>query len=122
MGQRRGRGTGDVVRRTRGFAGLLALLTGCAGGQPQSLITPLEVKVPVPTPVYCAVAKVDKPALPIAKLSADSPPDDTIRAYAATVAILKGAIAQRDLVLAGCGPPAPGAPTGASTPASTVVK
>jgi hypothetical protein len=84
---------------------LMATLCGCASAPPAPILTPIEVKVPVATPVYCQVAKLDKPALPIAALKADSAPDDTIRAYAATVAILKGAVRQRDLAIEGCAPP-----------------
>jgi hypothetical protein len=84
---------------------LMATLGGCASVPPAPILTPVEVKVPVATPVYCQVAKLDKPALPIAALKSDSAPDDTIRAYAATVAILKGAVRQRDLAIEGCAPP-----------------
>jgi hypothetical protein len=84
---------------------LMAGICGCASAPPPPILTPIEVKVPVATPVYCQVAKLDKPALPIAALKSDSAPEDTIRAYAATVAILKGAVRQRDLALQGCAAP-----------------
>ena len=84
----------------------VATISGCASAPPQPILTPIEVKVPVATPVYCQVAKLDKPALPISALKTDSAPDDTIRAYAATVAILKGAVRQRDLAIEGCAAPA----------------
>ena len=102
----------------RGWCALLIVLNGCANAPPQSIATPIEVKVPVATPIYCPVAKLDKPALPIAELKADSTPADTVRAYAATVAILKGAVEQRDSVLAGCAAPA----TAAAGASSKVVK
>ena len=89
-----------VARVTIGSAICLAV-TGCAG-QLQPTLTPIEVKVPIALPVYCKVAKPDQPALPISSLSVDSPPADTIRAYAATVAILKGAVRQRDSIIEGC--------------------
>jgi len=73
---------------------------------PQPILTPIEVKVPVATPVYCDVAKLDRPALPLSALKPDSAPADTIRAYAATVVILKGEVTQRDSVIAGCTAPA----------------
>ncbi len=76
-------------------------LSGCAA-HPDAIVTPVTVRVPVPEPVYCTVPKLKKPALPIARLEHDSTPADTIRAYAATVAILKGAVAERDVILAGC--------------------
>jgi hypothetical protein len=81
-------------------------LLGCGAQSPQPILTPLEVKVPVATPVYCEVGKLAKPELPIAALKPDSAAADTVRAYAATVAILKGAVRQRDLLLQGCGAPA----------------
>jgi hypothetical protein len=81
-------------------------LVGCSAQSPQSILTPLEVQVPVATPVYCEVGKLTKPELPIAALKPNSAPDDTVRAYAATVAVLKGAVRQRDLVLQGCAAPA----------------
>jgi hypothetical protein len=88
------------------FAMTMALLiAGCASPLPP-ILTPVEVKVPVATPVYCNVGKLDKPALPLAALKADSAPADTIRAYAATVALLKGAVQERDSVIAGCAAPA----------------
>jgi len=86
---------------------MMVSIGGCAAEQAQPILTPIEVKVPVATPVYCQVAKLDKPELPISALKADSAPDDTIRAYAATVAVLKGAVARRDLVIEGCTAPAP---------------
>ena len=79
---------------------------GCAA-QSEPVLTPVEVRVPIATPVYCEVSKLDRPALPLATLNAQSPPADTIRAYAATVALLKGAVEERDLELAGCTDPAP---------------
>jgi len=81
-----------------------ALLGGCAS-TPPTIMTPVEVKVPIATPVYCQVAKLDRPTLPIAALKADSAPADTIRAYAATVALLKGAVVERDAAIAGCAAP-----------------
>jgi hypothetical protein len=95
-----------------------AVTSGCAG-TPPPILTPIEVQVPIATPIYCQVAKLDKPALPIAELKSDSAPQDTIRAYAATVAILKGAVTERDLSIAGCAAPAgdkdPITPSEAST-------
>jgi hypothetical protein len=98
----------------RGFCALFMVLYGCTGVQPQPIATPIEVEVPVATPIYCSVAKLNKPALPIGELKADSAPADTIRAYAATVAILKGAVEQRDSVLAGCAAPADAAANASS--------
>jgi hypothetical protein len=93
---------------------MTASIAGCAATPPRAILTPIEVKVPVATPVYCQVAKMNQPALPVAALHPDSAPADTMRAYAATVAILKGAVRQRDLVIEGCAPPvdaeAPAAP------------
>ncbi len=84
---------------------IMVTIAGCAAQAPAPILTPVKVKLPIVIPVYCQVAKIDKPTLPIAALKSDSAPDDTIRAYAATVAILKGAVRQRDLVIAGCAAP-----------------
>jgi hypothetical protein len=105
MGQRASGRAGIVVRTQIAVVVLMAWIYGCATEQPQPILTPVEVKVPVATPVYCKVAKLDQPQLPIAALKTDSAPDDTIRAYAATVAILKGAVRERDLAIAGCAAP-----------------
>jgi hypothetical protein len=108
MGQRASGGAVVVVRTLVLTLALMTSVFGCAAIGPQPILTPIEVKVPVATPVYCQVAKLDKPELPLSALKADSAPDDTIRAYAATVAILKGAVQQRDLVLEGCAAPVGG--------------
>jgi len=97
-----------VVRTFIVMLVVVASISGCAAEQPQPILTPIEVKVPVATPVYCQVAKLDKPELPISALKTDSAPADTIRAYAATVAILKGAVLQRELAIEGCAAPAGG--------------
>jgi hypothetical protein len=89
------------------------LIAGCASEPPEPIPTPIEVKLPISVHIYCSGSKLDKPALSIAKLKADSSPADTIRAYAATVAILKGAVKERDAALAGCAAPA-SAPTRAA--------
>jgi hypothetical protein len=93
----------------------LAMVCGCAAQPEQPLLTPVEVRIPIATPVYCQTGNLDKPALPLAALKADSASSDTIRAYAATVAILKGAVRQRDLVIAGCAAPARDEPLPAAT-------
>jgi len=110
MGQHAGGSAVIVVKEIFALLLLPAAIGGCAAASAQPILTPIEVKVPIATPVYCQVAKLDKPKLPIGALKADSAPADTIRAYAATVAILKGAVQQRDLLLAGCGAPVTGPP------------
>jgi hypothetical protein len=88
---------------------LLVLLAGCASAPPLGQVAaPVTVKVPVYEAVYCAIPTLAKPALPIAELHADSAPADTIRAYAATVVMLKGAVSERDAVIAGCKRPQAG--------------
>ena len=98
----------------------LLLLAGCALSPPffGPPAAPLEVDVPVLEPVYCQVSPPARPALPIATLTAGSPPADTLRAYAATVILLKGLVRERDALIAGCSQPplassssAPGAET-----------
>ena len=77
-------------------------IAGCAAGAPAAPPPPLMVQVPVLHQTPCPAPTLTPPALPLAGLEAGSPPADTIRAYAAAVAILKGAVRQRDAVLAGC--------------------
>ena len=87
----------------------LMLLTGCAVAPPNpSEPSPVMVKVPVYEPIYCATPKLERPVLPVGALRPDSLPADTMKAYAATVAILKGAVDERDEVIAGCEKPGGG--------------
>jgi hypothetical protein len=65
----------------------------------------VEVRVPVYEPVYCGSGTPARPALPIAGLNPNSRPAETIKAYAASVALLKGAVIQLDSLLAGCAGP-----------------
>ncbi len=99
---------GDCGAR-RGLLGAAAAIALCAlagcGARELAPSVPVRVEVPVAAPVYCSVPAMEKPALPLAALGNVSSPADTIRAYAESVAILKGAVVQRDLVLAGCAPP-----------------
>ena len=69
------------------------------------------VEVPIATPIYCQVPKLEPPILAISTLTADSPPADTVRSYAASVDVLKSAVQERDTILEACAPP-----TGASAP------
>ena len=78
-------------------------LAGCAAGTgPAPTVRPLMVQVPVLHETPCPAPALADPALPLAGLRPESPPADTMRAYAAAVAILKGAVRERDAVLAGC--------------------
>jgi hypothetical protein len=67
---------------------------------------PVMVEVPIATPIYCQVPKLQPPILAIADLTPDSPPADTVRSYAASVDVLKSAVHERDTILEACGPPA----------------
>jgi hypothetical protein len=80
----------------------VAGVSGCAteGALPPPV--PVTVDVPVPEPVYCAAQIPARPSLAISTLSESSSPADTIRAYAASVVILKGAVEELDKILAGC--------------------
>ena len=82
---------------------ILALLAGCALAPPAGTFpAPVIVKVPVYEAVYCTPPKLERPKLPVGALVPDSSPADTLRAYAATVVLLKGAVEERDEVIAGC--------------------
>ena len=91
------------VTRLAAFACALAI-AGCAAGAPAAPPPPppLMVQVPVLHQTPCPAPTLARPALPLAGLKAGLPPADTIRAYAAAVVILKGAVRERDAVLAGC--------------------
>lgn len=95
---------------------ILVLLPGCAFSPPFSApAVPMEVEVPVIEPVYCQAPQTVPPALPIATLTPASAPADTMRAYVATVILLKGLVHERDALIAGCAEPAsapPGSPQG----------
>jgi hypothetical protein len=68
--------------------------------------TPIEVKVPVYQPIYCTPPAVANPTLPISGLTAVSSPADTIRAYAASVVMLKATVRELDALIEGCEEPA----------------
>jgi hypothetical protein len=80
-------------------AALATVLAACSQAHPPDRV---EVAVPMPVKVYCSAPELEKPRLAIASLEPGSPPADTIRAYASTVATLKGAVRERDILLAGC--------------------
>ena len=84
---------------------ILALACGCAVAPPIRRIEPIEVETPVLEPVYCRPPALLRPPLPVARLKPATPPADTIRAYAATIVILKAEVRERDAVIAGCAPP-----------------
>jgi hypothetical protein len=112
---------GDAIRKkTRVSVALLTLsaaafsLCACASVAPPAP-RPVMVEVPIATPIYCQVPKLQPPILAIADLTPDSPPADTVRSYAASVDVLKSAVHERDTILEACAPPA-----GASTPPNAV--
>ena len=82
-----------------GFLVVALAITGCAAQRPQT------VDVPVVKHVYCDPGDTVFPELPLAKLAPDAAPADTIRAYASTVAILKGEVERRDILLDSCRAP-----------------
>jgi hypothetical protein len=82
------------------------VIAGCAAAvPPPPVVRTVTVQVPVVRQVPCPAPTLGDPALPISRLKPNSPPSDTMRAYAASVAILKGAVRERDSVLAGCAHP-----------------
>jgi len=84
----------------------LTLLAGCALSPPLfAPATPVEVQMPVYEPIYCTPPPRTNPTLPIASLSGTALPADTMRAYAATVVLLKGTVRQRDAIIDGCEAP-----------------
>lgn len=104
MGQRARPATRPMVKCVLPLG--LALLAGCAVAPPNPPeAVPVTVKVPVYEPVYCSPPKLERPVLPVGALTPGTGPADTMRAYAATVVILKGAVNERDEVIAGCEKP-----------------
>lgn len=79
----------------------LLLLAGCAH------VPPPVVPVAAPCPPPPALAL---PYLPIRDLTPQDPPDVVLRAYAVTVERLKGALRERDALLAGYRQPAAARP------------
>ncbi len=79
-------------------------LIGCARAS-APIVQPMDVRVPIPTPIYCSITIPPHPALPIAKLTDSSAPADTARAYAASVVMLKAAVIEREQLLTACAPP-----------------
>jgi hypothetical protein len=95
----------------------LVLLAGCALSPPSfAPATPIEIKVPVFQPVYCTLPQLANPQLPISGLTPSSPPADTLRAYAASVVLLKGAVRDLDSIIEGCSEPSPTSPTNPAPP------
>ncbi|MBF6569085.1 MAG: hypothetical protein IVW54_09430 [Candidatus Binataceae bacterium] len=105
-----------MVTAAKAFAAIaiISAVGGCAARPPMAP-RPVMVKVPVPVPVYCPLSLPDKPRLPISELTPSSTPADTIRAYASAVAILKGAVRQRDQMITGCAAPAANSANNANT-------
>lgn len=95
---------GLVTRSLGAIAAIAAFaIAGCAAGRlPAPPVRPLMVQMPVLHETPCPAPALAEPTLPIAALKPASAPADTMRAYAAAVAILKGAVRERDAVLAGC--------------------
>lgn len=106
--------------RALGALALAAAIAGCAAREAAPLVRPLMVRVPVLHETPCPVPSLADPALPLAALGPGSPPADTMRAYAASVALLKGAVRQRDAVLAGCARAAKSPPADAQPAESRV--
>ncbi len=108
------------VRRARGVPALcceitsLLFLLGCAARPPAPVPQTVVADVPVARRVYCDVKIPARPALPIAALAPSATPADVVRAYAASVALLKGAVVAREALLRGCARPSPRAPSSAS--------
>ncbi len=94
---------GDLARVAISTVALLA--AGCATRPTEPVVRTVRVDVPVATPVYCDAPPLAKPELPIRDLGKGSTPADTVRAYAASIVILKGAVQQRDDLLKGCAKP-----------------
>jgi hypothetical protein len=110
-------GRGKIHSPRCGAAFLILALSGCTQLAPAPAPRPVLVQVPVATPIYCQVPPLNPPILAIASLTPDSPPADTVRSYASSVEVLKGAVRERDSILEGCAaPPA----TGPSPQASIV--
>jgi len=87
----------------KALVGLL-LLSACATA-PDVITRTEQVKVPITVRVYCDMPATPLPAFPIAKLTPDTRPAETVRAYAESIATLKTAVRERDTALAACATP-----------------
>lgn len=94
------------MRGTAVVLTLCVLLAGCAT-VPKSVEIPVAVPCPPPPEIV-------RPHLPILDLSPESPPDNVIRAFAASIEVLAGYAAELETILSGYRPasagpiPAPG--------------
>lgn len=86
----------------------LVLVTGCASAPPIDLVArTVTVKVPMYQSVYCDPPALENPELPVGALRPGTPPAETMRAFAGSIVILKGAVHERDEIIKGCERPAP---------------
>jgi hypothetical protein len=82
------------------FAALVlvcAVLTGCATKPP--VYVPEAVLIPIPVKPAQPPADLDRPVMPIAALTDLDTPDVVLKAYVATVELLKSMVIERDRVL-----------------------
>lgn len=103
---------------------VLVLATGCASAPPIDVVArTVTVKVPIYQPVYCDPPALGEPELPVSGLRPGTPPAATMRAFAGSIVILKGAVRARDQIIKGCEKPELAGTTGgteySNTPAVT---
>jgi hypothetical protein len=99
----------------------LVLVTGCASPPPIDVVArTITVKVPMYQSVYCDPPALGDPELPVSGLRPGTAPAETMRAFAGSIVILKGAVHERDEIIKGC--EKPGAPSDAkgNEPSSAV--
>ncbi|MNU44082.1 hypothetical protein D3C71_328880 [compost metagenome] len=77
-----------------------ALLAGCAITAP----APAPIVVPTPVPCRAAAERPPRPELPLSTLAPGAQPSVVVRAYAATVEMLKGYGEALELLLDSCKP------------------
>ena len=81
----------------------LVLVTGCASAPPIDVVArTITVKVPIYQSVYCDPPELGDPELPVSALQPGTTPAKTMRAFAGSIVILKGAVRERDEIIKGC--------------------
>ena len=99
----------------------LVLVTGCASAPPIDVVArTITVKVPMYQSVYCDPPSLGNPELPVSALRPGTPPAATMRAFAGSIVILKGAVHERDEIIKGCEKPAAPSDAKSNGPSSIV--
>ena len=99
----------------------LVLVASCAAAPPIDVVArTITVKVPMYQSVYCNPPELENPELPVSALRPGTTPAATMRAFAGSIVILKGAVRERDEIIKGCEKPAAPSDAKGNEPSSAV--